>query len=146
MTKSARFIRFNFWELNILLLLLALFYANFLGILDMSQITFDIVYFISLFVIQITSATYRKRLHIKSNSALVFVEDERERSIIYKIHSILLCFYTAAAFLLLLAILLINLFTLDIYTALTIIAGWLILMGFLGNIIYYSTWLKYYHK
>ena len=89
MTKSARFIRFNFWELNILLLLLALFYANFLGILDMSQITFDIVYFISLFVIQITSATYRKRLHIKSNSALVFVEDERERSIIYKIHSIL---------------------------------------------------------
>ena len=104
MTKSARFIRFNFWELNILLLLLALFYANFLGILDMSQITFDIVYFISLFVIQITSATYRKRLHIKSNSALVFVEDERERSIIYKIHSILLSFYTAAAFLLLLAI------------------------------------------
>lgn len=146
MTKSARFIRFNFWELNILLLLLALFYANFLGILDMSQITFDIVYFISLFVIQITSATYRKRLHIKSNSALVFVEDERERSIIYKIHSILLSFYTAAAFLLLLAIPLINLLTLDIYTALTIIAGWLILMGFLGNIIYYSTWLKYYHK
>ena len=142
MTKSARFIRFNFWELNILLLLLALFYTNFLGILDMSQITVDIVYF----VIQITSATYRKKLHIKSNSALVFVEDERERSIIYKIHSILLSFYTAAAFLLLLAIPLINLFTLDIYTALTIIAGWLILMGFLGNIIYYSTWLKYYHK
>jgi cytochrome b len=146
MTKSARFIRFNFWQGNIVCLLLVLYYGYALGVLNIPSAIFHPAFFVTMFTIALTSSIYRKRLGIKSNVALNFAEDEREQSIIYKIHSRLLNFLIVTVTLLLLGIPFITIFTSDIYIALAVIAGALILIGFLGNIIYYCTWLKYYQK